>query len=342
MLKINRNAIDLQLIKRAAKVLRGGGLVAFPTETVYGLGANALDAKAVAKIFKAKGRPSDNPIIVHVSNLKQLRDIVKGIPQSAKPLMRRYWPGPLTLIFRKAQKVPDEVTAGLPTVAVRMPSHPVALALIDEAGVPVAAPSANLSGRPSPTTAEHVIEDLNGRVEVIIDSGSTDIGVESTVLDITKSPFTILRPGGVSLESLSQHTQVRLHPKLKDMEMEADEIPESPGMKYRHYAPKAKLIVLKGAKEKISNAIKELVHQFRLQGLRVGVLAPFSGRYGANVTITCDGDKLRFANILFKALRKFDEEQVDIILVAGVKAAGIGRAIMNRLEKAAVYKVIEL
>ncbi len=341
VLKIIRNKINSKLIQQAASVIKKGGLVAFPTETVYGLGANALNKKAVSKIFKAKGRPGDNPLIVHIASLSQLNELVKSVPKDAKVLMKAYWPGPLTLIFKKKPLVPSNVTAGLETVAVRMPSHPVALALIKSAGLPIAAPSANLSGSPSPTEGKHVIDDLMGRVPIIIDSGKTDIGLESTVLDITKKPFTILRPGGISFESLNTHVHVVLHSSLRGVKLNAKEIPESPGMKYRHYAPKAKLIVLRGEQHKVSHALHEMAKEFRESGQSVAVLASFGGNFGANHTII-RRNKTEFAKSIFSALREFDKQGASIILVAGVTEKGIGRAAMNRLEKAAVHRVIEL
>jgi L-threonylcarbamoyladenylate synthase len=337
--KINRNNIDIELIRGAARVIQKGGLVAFPTETVYGLGANALDANAVEKIFQAKGRPCDNPLIVHISKTGQLKGLVPKVSAEARMLMDKYWPGPLTLILKKSSSVPDQVTAGLGTVAVRMPSHPVAKALIEEAGVPIAAPSANLSGKPSPTTAKHVIEDMWGKVEIIIDSGAADIGVESTVLDVSKTPFVILRPGGVSLESIARNFKVRLH---KGFSGDEDIVPEAPGMKYRHYAPKARLIVFNGTQSKLESSIRQLSKALRKGGLKVGVLSPFKGEFSSSMTVTTRSSKAEFATELFNALRRFDEHKIDIILVAGVKARGIGSAVMNRLEKAAVYKVINL
>ncbi len=338
--KINRNKIDLKLIKSAAELIQAGGLVAFPTETVYGLGANAFNPEAVAQIFKAKGRPTDNPLIVHISEFSQLAELVEKVPADAKMLMDKYWPGPLTLILKASKRVPKIVTAGLDTVAVRLPSHPVAMALIHEAGLPIAAPSANLSGKPSPTTAKHVIEDLAGRVGIIIDSGKADIGVESTVLDVSRHPFVILRPGGITLESISKSFKVRLHKSFIDSS--ADIVPEAPGMKYRHYAPKAKLMVLTGTQPKLESSIIQLTKELKSQGKRIGVLSPFPADFHANLTITTKNSKHEFATRLFDSLRKFDEKQIDIILVAGVNARGIGAAVMNRLEKAAVYKVIKV
>ncbi len=341
ILKINRNNPDLKLIEVAAKTINAGGVVAFPTETVYGLGANALDPKAVKKIFKAKGRPSDNPLIVHVSSIKMVRSLVKKIPRDASKLMKIYWPGPLSIILEKSDIIPDEVSAGLRTVAIRMPFHPIALALIEAAGVPIAAPSANLSGKPSPTRGSDVIDDLEGKVPIIINGGRSDIGVESTVLDMSKKPYTILRPGGLAMESIAKHISVRLHSTLGGT-IGKNEVPESPGMKYRHYAPKARLIVLRGNQNKLTNAIKELAGAFRDQGLKVGVLAPYHEEFESTMTITSGQQKGQMASVLFGALREFDKEKMDVILVAGITARGIGLAVMNRLEKAADYRVIKI
>ena len=239
---------DKQL-DQAAEVLRSGGLVAFPTETVYGLGANALDEEAVKSIYRAKGRPSDNPLIVHIADTAAVKDLTDSIPGTAQALMDAFWPGPLTLVMPRSSLVPDIVTAGLDTVAVRMPSHPIASALIKKAGVPVAAPSANSSGRPSPTLARHVIEDMMGKIDVIIDGGNAEVGVESTVLDITVDPPVILRPGGVTLEQL-RHVLGNVisdqTPGISDMAG----TPKSPGMKYRHYSPKATMLLIQGDPER--------------------------------------------------------------------------------------------
>ena len=339
-MKINRRNIDLNIVKEAARAITKGKLVAFPTETVYGLGANALDEAAVKKIFKAKSRPADNPLILHISEFSQLRVLAKHLPRDAQLLAKKYWPGPLTIVVEKSDLVPSVVTAGLPTVAVRMPSHEVALALIKTAGVPIAAPSANLSGRPSPTTAEHVIEDLYGKVDIIIDSGPTDIGLESTVINISRKPYLLLRPGRITLESLSKCIPIKLHPALK--KTTKPKRPESPGMKYRHYAPRGKLILLVGDRTKLIGVINQMSKEFKEAGLTVGVFSPFKAEFEADRAVLCYGSKEEFAKKLFMALREFDSYDIDIILVAGISAKGLGRAVMNRLEKAAVYKVINL
>jgi L-threonylcarbamoyladenylate synthase len=336
------NVVDKQSIypqiKEAAQLLKSGEVVAFPTETVYGLGANAKDTKAVEKIFAAKGRPSDNPLIVHIAHLQQLEEIVSNIPDVAHTLMKRFWPGPLTLILPKKQGViSDRVTAGLSTVAVRMPAHPVALALIEESGLPLAAPSANISGRPSPTTAAHVFADLNGRIAGIVDGGETGIGVESTVLDCTSKMPTILRPGGVTKEALEQVIgNVAIDSALADER----QTPKSPGMKYTHYAPKSPMTIVQGSPV----FLQTLVNKQRALGKKVGVLTTEENRpfYDADVVLACGSrhDLHTVASHLYDTLRKFDETDVDFIYSESFPTEGIGAAIMNRLKKAAGHQVI--
>lgn len=336
MKTITINGTNDERFSSAAKALREGRLVAFPTETVYGLGANALDPQAVKRIFKAKGRPLDNPLIVHIAKVSQLNPLVKEIPAQAEALINAFWPGPLTLVLKKSGLIPDEITAGLDTVAVRMPDNPIALKLIEEASVPVAAPSANLSGRPSPTTYHHVLEDLNGRIEYIINGGPCKIGVESTVLDITSGIPAILRPGGVTMEMLEKvigkvETDTALKPE--------DGIkPRSPGMKYRHYSPNAKMFLFDGEPEEVIKKINSLTSENHAKGLRTGVLSSLENkdRYMAEVVVnigslSCLED---VASRLYNALRKFDEEKVDIIYSESFSEEGMGRAIMNRLRKA--------
>lgn len=325
-------------IKEAAQWLKAGEVVAFPTETVYGLGANAKDTKAVEKIFAAKGRPSDNPLIVHIAHVKQLDEIVSDVPRIAGMLIERFWPGPLTLILPKKEGViSDKVTAGLSTVAVRMPDHPVALALIEESGLPLAAPSANISGRPSPTTAAHVFTDLNGRIVGIVDGGETGIGVESTVLDCTSDVPTILRPGGVTKEALEQVIgNVAVDSALTDER----QTPKSPGMKYTHYAPKSPMAIVQGSPA----FLQTLVNQQRALGKKVGVMTTEENClfYDADVVLTCGSrhDLRTVASRLYDTLRKFDETDVDFIYSESFPAEGIGVAIMNRLRKAAGHQVI--
>lgn len=324
-------------LQEAAKLLRENEAVAFPTETVYGLGANAMDDEAIAKIFEAKGRPSDNPLIVHIGTKSQLDGIVKEIPPVAEKLMAHFWPGPLTIILPRKEGISEKVTAGLNTVGVRMPDHPIALALIEEANVPVAAPSANRSGRPSPTLASHVYEDLNGKIAGIVDGGATGVGVESTVIDCTSTVPTILRPGGITKEQLEAVIgTVSLDPALKDEK----EKPKSPGMKYTHYAPKAPLSIVEGSSE----FIQHLVDEKKKEGFKVGVLTTeeYQYVYSADVILSCGvrSDLASVATKLYDVLRTFDASEVDVIFSESFPNEGIGNAIMNRLTKAAGHHII--
>jgi len=329
---INPDKPNLKLLKSASNILDKGGIVAFPTETVYGLGACVFNDEALSKIFKAKGRPSDNPLIVHISDESMLKELVSRVPRNARLLMQKFWPGPLTLIFPKSKKVPYTVTAGLETVAVRMPSHPVARILIDILGCPIAAPSANTSTKPSPTNAKHVIEDLYGKIDAIIDGGSSDIGLESTVLDITRKPNLILRPGGITYEELSKVIDVEKY-IVNDKDR-----PKSPGMKYKHYSPNAKLILLEGKKMSVRKKMRELVNYYHKKNLRVGVLVA-EGYYNADVVLFLN-TKEELAKHLFSSFRTFDNMNIDIILMESVSITGIGDAILNRVEKAAHKKIV--
>lgn len=332
-------------LRRAADVLRQGGIVAFPTETVYGLGANALDEKAVRRVFEAKGRPADNPLIVHVASRGEVSRIAGPIPPVAERLMERFWPGPLTLVLPKLPVIPDAVSCGLPSVGVRMPRHPVALGLIAAAGVPLAAPSANLSGRPSPTRAEHVLEDLEGRIDLVLDAGETGVGLESTVVDLTVDPPMLLRPGGITVEALV----AELGPITIDRTVHGTEFgerPRSPGMKYAHYAPKAKVIVVDGPVLHMQERIAGLLYEFQAEGRRVGVMCSGESRgvYAAPVVLeygTRD-DLTTIASDLFGTLRAFDRHGVEVVLAEGVPSEGLGLAIMNRLTKAAGGVVIKV
>ncbi|MFB6727554.1 L-threonylcarbamoyladenylate synthase [Bacillus mobilis] len=324
-------------LQEAAKLLRENEAIAFPTETVYGLGANAMNDEAIAKIFEAKGRPSDNPLIVHIGTKSQLDGIVKEIPPVAEKLMEHFWPGPLTIILPRKEGISEKVTAGLNTVGVRMPDHPVALALIEEANVPVAAPSANRSGRPSPTLASHVYEDLNEKIAGIVDGGATGVGVESTVIDCTSEVPTILRPGGITKEQLEAVIgTVSLDPALKDEK----EKPKSPGMKYTHYAPKAPLSIVEGSRE----FIQRLVDEKKEEGFKVGVLTTeeYQHVYNADVVLSCGvrSDLASVATKLYDVLRTFDASEVDVIFSESFPNEGIGNAIMNRLTKAAGHQII--
>jgi len=322
----------------AAHFLQENEVVALPTETVYGLGGNAESDVAVEKIYAAKGRPSDNPLIIHIGDKKQIHAFVREIPKKAELLMETFWPGPLTIIFKKKSGVlSNKATAGLDSVAVRMPDHPVALALLKKCQLPIAAPSANSSGKPSPTKAQHVIDDLDGKIAGVLDGGSTGVGVESTVLDCTEDIPVILRPGGVTKEQLEAVVgEVHLDAALVD---EASK-PKAPGMKYQHYAPNAPLYLVNGSK----SFLQSLIEEKQKEGLRVGVLATEESveDYKSDVTISCGRrDKLEsVAASLYDTLRHFNQEKVDIIYSEMFPYTGVGHAIMNRLEKAAGNKII--
>jgi L-threonylcarbamoyladenylate synthase len=346
ILKVNPVHPDPDIIELAADIIRGSGLVAFPTETVYGLGADALTPGAVSKIFEAKGRPPDNPIIVHVSGRRDLDKVAAEVPPVAKNLIEEFWPGPLTLLFKRSAAVPDITVAGLDTVAVRMPRHAVALSLIRAAQTPIAAPSANISGSPSPTTAEHVFSDLKGRIELILDGGESDIGVESTVLDITCDPPVVLRPGGTPVEAIeSAIGKVKLHPTaLAEINLDGY-LAKSPGMKYRHYAPKALLVLVEGKDLiKLRSMVQQTADDLKKRGKRkVAIIAPSGRGYKADVikSLGDRGDLEAIAKRLFPALRKMDEERVDAIVVEGIGTHGLGLAIMNRLRRASGGNIVK-
>ena len=325
-------------IQQAGRILREGGLVAFPTETVYGLGANGLDAAAVGKIFQAKGRPADNPLILHIADREALASLVREVPTWLEPVLERFWPGPLTVVLPRADCVPDIVTAGLDSVAVRLPSSPVARELIRSAGVPVAAPSANLSGRPSPTTATAVMADMAGRIEMVLDGGACEIGLESTVLDCTAAIPTILRPGGVTQEMLAVCLgQVQASGEGR---METTAVPRAPGMKYRHYAPAAPLRLFSCDAIEGEAGLLQQLRAAQRSGRKVGaVVSPETAMLLPNdVEIAIHGSRKSPAAAaagLYQALRWFDTHPVDVIFAEGVPEKGIGRALMNRLHKAA-------
>lgn len=332
---------QLDRIDAAGEVLKNGGLVAFPTETVYGLGANGLDDVAVRKVFAAKGRPVDNPLILHVSSPCDVKLFAETIPDIAYRLMDRFWPGPLTLVLPRRDIVPDVVTGGLDTVAVRMPDHMIALLLIARAGVPIAAPSANISGRPSPTSAKHVISDLQGRIDMIIDGGVTGIGVESTVLDVSSDPPSILRPGGVSVEDLQD-----LIPSVTVAEYKEEDKPRSPGMKYRHYSPDAQVIIVSGKGDRLRHKINELSLQYSESGKSVGIMATAELGNGLNgdvlKTMGNRDDYRQIAASLYSLLREFDSDGVDVVLVEAISHEGLGFAVMNRLYRAAGGRVVKV
>ena len=374
-LKIDRENPQEEQIAVAAQIVRSGGLVAFPTETVYGLGGNALDPEAAAKIYAAKGRPSDNPLIAHIADREELEQLVSEIPTAAEKLMDLYWPGPMTLVFPKTDKVPYSTTGGLDTVAVRMPSHPVARALIRAAGVPIAAPSANVSGRPSPTKAEHVFEDMDGRIDMILDGGEVGIGLESTIIDVTGQVPSLLRPGFISEEMLKD--------VLGQVEVDAASVgpmdpaaqPKAPGMKYRHYAPKADMTIIRGDQEKVIDTICEKATRALQRGKKVGIVCTeeslpmykerlqtlaeqidHSGGSGDKTdhagaendsclelaVIGSRRDPATIAHNLFDVLRSFDGQQVDRIYSESFEGGQLGDAIMNRLKKAAGYHIMDV
>jgi L-threonylcarbamoyladenylate synthase len=342
VLRVNPTEPEKEVIAEAAAVTRSGGLVAFPTETVYGLGADALNEAAVRRIFEVKGRPPDNPIIVHVADRDSVYLLASEVPRAAEELISRFWPGPLTLVLKRTELVPAVTCGGLETVAVRMPAHPVALELIREAGVPIAAPSANVSGSPSPASAEHVLRDLGGKIEMVLDGGPAEIGVESTVIDMTVDPPELLRPGGLPLEEIEGVIgHVRVLEPTRGLAPFTGK-PRSPGMKYRHYAPSCRLILVEGDPASVRRKVAELVTVLRTQGKRVGVLALDGADYpGAEVVdLGPRSDLRRVAKSLFTAIRDLDERGVDVIVAEGVEERGLGLAIMNRLRKASGGEVI--
>jgi len=330
----------------AAQLIKNGELVAFPTETVYGLGANALSDEAVEKIYTAKGRPSDNPLIVHIGDLSQLPLVAREVSEKAKRLMDAFWPGPLTLFLPKTDAVASRVTAGLPSVGVRMPDHPVALALLKAAEVPIAAPSANRSGRPSPTTAEHVLEDLRGRIAGIVDGGHTGVGVESTTIDMTVDPPMIHRPGGITYEQIKEVIgEVDIDPAFMQ---EAQENPLSPGMKYTHYAPQGELWLVAGESSEARAKMAELLQEAHRRGYKTGVMTAaedvrqWENSPYADVVLPCGSkdDLTSVARDLYATLRSFDEKGVQFIVSSTYPRQGMGLAVMNRLEKAASGRII--
>ncbi len=334
----------MEKIRTAGHIIRQGGLVAFPTETVYGLGADALNPQASEKIYAAKGRPSDNPLIIHISNMGDLEKIAKNVPKSARKLAERFWPGPLTMIFEKSDIVPLETTGGLQTVAVRMPSHPAALLLIESGGGFIAAPSANTSGRPSPTRAEHVAEDMKGRIPMILDGGPVGIGIESTIVDFSAEVPMILRPGYITADMIRETIgEVRMDPGL--IPDDSGISPKAPGMKYRHYAPKAQLILVEGSKEHVQEKINQLAKEASKEGKSVGIIGTDETRDGYPLgivkSIGTRTDGASIARHLYGVLREFDQLDVEIIYSESFSEAGIGQAVRNRMMKAAGHQIIE-
>lgn len=339
VIKVNPKNPEISKIKEAAEVIRRGKLVVFPTETVYGLGANALNAGAVKRIFEAKGRPADNPLIVHIYDRDDVVFLAKDIPKIAERLTSKFWPGPLAIVLKKSEIVPKIVTGGLDTVAIRMPKNNIAQLLIREAGVPIAAPSANIAGRPSPTTAKHVQEDLAGKVDLIIDGGKTKIGIESTVVDLTGKTPVLLRPGGVTLEQLQKEVgKVDVHPIVEGKKSKS--VHRSPGMKYRHYSPNAKIILIEGSVSKVNAEISKLFKSLKNQRKRVGILATQKGyQKRSDFTKYVGGSYSKIAANLFDAFREFDAKKIDVVLAQGTTRKDLGLGIMNRLSKAAYKRI---
>ena len=333
-------------MEEAASLIREGELVAFPTETVYGLGGNGLFPDAAHKIYAAKGRPSDNPLILHVSDMKMVESLVKEIPDNARRAMEHFWPGPMTVILPKAEQVPDCVTGGLETVAIRMPNHPVALDLIKRSGVPIAAPSANTSGRPSPTKAEHVMEDLHGKIPMILDGGAVVVGVESTIIDFTEAVPVILRPGWITKEAMEDFLgcEVLMNTSLKASD---NGVPRAPGMKYKHYAPKAQMVLVLGEdQDKVVDYINKLAKEQREQGKKIGIIASeeTKDRYQADEVVSV-GERAHLETVtahLYDVLREFDHKDVDMIYSEGFEGEPLSEAIMNRMVKAAGHEILRI
>lgn len=340
--KVDENCIDPKIMKEAGELLKSGELVAFPTETVYGLGANALDTLAAAKIYAAKGRPSDNPLIVHIADMESLPLIAKEIPKTAVKLAEKFWPGPLTMVLKKSDAVPYGTTGGLDTVAVRMPSHPIALEMIRWGGGYVAAPSANTSGRPSPTLASHVADDMDGIIPLILDGGPVGIGIESTIVDLTEEIPTILRPGFITQEMLEEVVgTVQMDRGLSE---NSKTPPKAPGMKYRHYAPRAELIIVEGNSEAVIEKINGLAEENKEKGIVTGIIGTEEtvNRYRTGIvkSIGTRNDELTISSHLYRILREFDESDAEVIYSESFEEGAMGNAIMNRLLKAAGHKMI--
>lgn len=340
-----KNYIDV--FTKAAEIIKSGGLVAFPTETVYGLGGDGLNPKASEKIYKAKGRPSDNPLILHISHISELDNIVCEINENAKKLIDQFWPGPLTLIFKKREIVPKQTTGGLDTVAVRFPENKVANMFIKMCGTPIAAPSANTSGRPSPTRASHVEYDLSGKIDMIIDGGHCEFGLESTIVDVSGNDIPcLLRPGSVTLEMLKEVLGEVNVDKAIVGKLSAGEKPKAPGMKYTHYSPSADVVIVRGNDDDIVRTINEFVAKANAEGFKTGVIATEENKDKYNNTdVLVVGTKSEPATIganLFKMLRKCDYHGVEKVFAEGLKEDELGLAIMNRLKKAAGYSIIDV
>jgi L-threonylcarbamoyladenylate synthase len=341
IIKLDERIPNQNIIRNASDLIRRGEVVAFPTETVYGLGGNALDPSSVSKIFEIKGRPPDNPLIIHIADMKMLKTLVNEIPPKAHRIIKKFWPGPITLILKKSKIVPEITTGGLNTVAVRIPRNKIALALIKKSCLPIAAPSANLSGRPSPTSAIHVKDDLAGKIKLILDGGNTTIGIESTVIDMTQRIPVILRPGGISKELIEDEIgKVLLHDSLLGKGGNKTRIYRSPGMKYQHYSPKAKVMLVEGPENHVRKKIIQLTEKLEAEGKKVTIMT-------ASESLKINPEKIQYmgktletiARNLFSNLRQADRDKVDVIIVQGIQYEKTGFAIMNRLNKAASTRI---
>lgn len=345
--KVNPEVFEDKELDKACQILKEGGLVAFPTETVYGLGGDALSPEAAHKIYAAKGRPSDNPLIVHIADMQGLYDVAENISAKASALAEAFWPGPLTMIFQKKEKVPMSTTGGLQTVAVRMPSHPVAAALIQRSGVYIAAPSANTSGRPSPTKAEHVVEDLSGKIDMIIDGGQVGIGLESTIVDMTGEVPVILRPGYITKKMMEEVIgEVTVDPAVLAVEPKKNIVAKAPGMKYRHYAPKGQMTIVEGASDQVIQRINALVKEKEAEHKKVAVIATEESKEAYQCQeVYSIGSRRSEGSIaagLYDILRQMDHVGAEYIFAEGFSEDSMGQAIMNRMLKAAGYHRIKL
>ena len=344
---VNLEEPEREVIKKAAEIIKQGGLVAFPTETVYGLGADGLKEEAANKIYQAKGRPSDNPLILHIASCEAMNQLAREIPMKAWLLANHFWPGPLTMVLKKKEGVPDQTTGGLKTVAIRMPSHPVALSLIKESGCVIAAPSANTSGKPSPTLAEHVYHDLNGKVDMVLDAGPVGIGIESTIVDLTEDIPVILRPGYITKAMLEEVVgQVTMDKAIMTENTDKQLKPKAPGMMYKHYAPNGELIIYEGAIEKVSKAINQSASEKEAMGYKTGIIATEESKdkYHSGVVKTVGSRKneVSIAQGLYAVLREFDSLGCEYIYAESFQGNEFGQAIMNRLLKAAGHHIITL
>jgi L-threonylcarbamoyladenylate synthase len=339
ILRVDQTKPQITRIVQAGLLIQKGEVVAFPTETVYGLGADALNPSAVKKIFEAKGRPADNPLIVHIHDKKDLKRLAINIPEITEKIIEKFWPGPLTVVLKKSKIVPKITTGGLDTIAIRMPKNKIAALLIKKSGTPLAAPSANFFGKPSPTLAKHVSEDLSGKIGMILDGGKTRIGIESTVIDLTGKTPMLLRPGAVTLEQIEELVgAIKIHPVIRGKKSKM--MHRSPGMKYKHYSPNAKIILIEGSAKNADKKILQLISKFKKQQKRIGIMSVQRDHiYKADMTRFVGNNPDKIAANLFKVFREFDNKKIDIILARGIDKKGLGLGVMNRLDKAAHMKI---